>query len=265
MKYNPESINDRILELTEFISQTQKAMRDDDGTTIRISCQHGQTRYYLRPFGTKGDGIYLDRNNLYKVQPVVQRSYDIEAYKLAQQELLYLEQFLGLYPSKVVEDIYPSLHPARQKLITPVELPTDEFIQQWLSVEWEHKPFYEDDHSEYYNKQGVRMHSKEETIISNALIDRGKPQRYEYPIVLKGIGKVHPDFMILNPRTRKEYYWEHMGLWDDMTYRKNAIRRLAAYQRSGIFPGDQLILTFETSSYHPGFYDINAIIDHYLD
>lgn len=33
----------------------------------------------------------------------------------------------------------------------------------------------------------------------------------------------------------------------------------------GIFPGDQLILTFETSSYHPGFYDINAIIDHYLD
>lgn len=194
MKYSPEHIYDRIRELSEFISQTQRAMHDDDGTTIRISSQHGQTRYYLRPFGTKGDGIYLDKDNFYRVQPIVQRSYDMEAYKLAQQELLYLEQFLGLYPSKVVEDIYPSLHPARKELITPVELPTDEFIQQWLSVEW-----------------------------------------------------------------------EHMGLWDDMTYRKNAIRRLAAYQRSGIFPGDQLILTFETSSYHPGFYDINAIIDHYLD
>lgn len=169
------------------------------------------------------------------------------------------------YPSIVTEDIYPSLHPARQTFINPVVLPDDEFVQQWLAVEWEHKPFNPDDHSEYYNRNGVRMHSKEETIISNYLLDRGKPHRYEYPIALKGIGKVHPDFMVLNPRTRKEYFWEHLGLWDDLTYRRMAIQRLVAYQRTGIFPGDQLILTFETANYHPGFYDIHAVIDHYLD
>lgn len=62
-----------------------------------------------------------------------------------------------------------------------------------------------------------------------------------------------------------EEKWEHLGLWDDLTYRRMAIQRLVAYQRTGIFPGDQLILTFETANYHPGFYDIHAVIDHYLD
>lgn len=90
------------------------------------------------------------------------------------------------------------------------------------------------------------------------------PQRYEFPVELKGMGEVHPDFMLLNKRTHREYYWEHFGLWDNFDYRRRTIQKLAAYQRTGIFIGEQLIVTFETAKYHPSFYDVNQLIDHYL-
>lgn len=264
MKYDFQEVRRRMDELNRILEQTQTNYESYDGRALRISCQYGFPRFYLKQKNDKTDGVYLKKDDLETAKQVAQSCYDKDIYKLAQKELQYLEQFIAHYPEKTVEDVYPGLHPARKQLVLPTELPEDEYVQQWLAVEWENNTFREEDHSEYYNKLGVRMHSKEETLISNTLIDRGRPQRYEFPIFLKGIGKVHPDFTILNPRTRKVYYWEHLGFWDDMTYRKIAIQRLVAYQRTGIFPGEQLILTFESSNYHPGFYDINALIDRYL-
>ena len=34
------------------------------------------------------------------------------------------------------------------------------------------------------------------------------PYHYEAPLYLKGRGIIHPDFTVLNIRTRQEYYWE---------------------------------------------------------
>ena len=37
------------------------------------------------------------------------------------------------------------------------------------------------------------------------------PNHYEAPLYLKGRGIIHPDFTVLNIRTRQEYYWEPYG------------------------------------------------------
>ena len=76
------------------------------------------------------------------------------------------------------------------------------------------------------------------------------PYRYEYPLYLEGYGKIHPDFMALNVNTRTVFYWEHMGMMDDTEYVENAIRRIEAYEKNDIFPGENLILTYETQR-HP--------------
>lgn len=265
MKTDYTFLYDRIAELQAVLDQIERAGLVDDGSRIRISHNtNGGVRYFLRTRSKDKQGVYLPVSEMDKIQGIVQQNYDLKVEKAARSELNYLERFIDHYPSKLLEDIYPSLHPDRRALISPAILPIDEFVEQWLAVKWDPVPFRPEDDSEYYNKQGVRMKSKQETILSNYFIDRDVPQRYEFPVRLKGIGEVHPDFMLLNKRTRKEFYWEHFGLWDNPAYMKKAVRKIVAYQRTGIYLGEQLIVTFETSNYHPGLYDINQLIDHYL-
>ena len=47
--------------------------------------------------------------------------------------------------------------------------------------------------------------------------------------------------------TRQEIYWEHHGMMDDPAYAQNAVKKIQAYEKNGIYPGERLILTFETN------------------
>ena len=64
------------------------------------------------------------------------------------------------------------------------------------------------------------------------------------------IGRVdyRPDFIVLNVRTRKEYYWEHLGMLDDSNYVDHSFRKIAIYEKNGLIPGENLILSFESAS-----------------
>jgi hypothetical protein len=61
---------------------------------------------------------------------------------------------------------------------------------------------------------------------------------------------VYPDFTVLNVRTRKEYYWEHLGMMDQAEYCKKALSRIEVYEKNGLMPGKELLLTHETKD-HP--------------
>ena len=43
-----------------------------------------------------------------------------------------------------------------------------------------------------------------------------------------------------------EVVWEHDGRMVDPVYAQSAVRKIHAYEKNGIFPGERLILTFET-------------------
>ena len=46
---------------------------------------------------------------------------------------------------------------------------------------------------------------------------------------------------------QKEVYWEHEGMLDHPEYARSAVKKIELYEMNGIYPGDTLILTFETS------------------
>lgn len=46
--------------------------------------------------------------------------------------------------------------------------------------------------------------------------------------------------------SRQEIYWEHFGMMDDPDYALKAIKRIMEYQKNGIYPGQRLIITFES-------------------
>lgn len=71
--------------------------------------------------------------------------------------------------------------------------------------------------------------------------------RYEAELYLKKANRiVHPDFTILNKKSGKIYYWEHIGMLGDRIYSNDFVRKVNDYIEDGIIPGKQLILTYET-------------------
>lgn len=155
------------------------------------------------------------------------------------------------------------MHRERQKLVTPIWVPDDEFVQVWQQEEYTGKEFAEGI-SEFYTEKGERVRSKSEVIIADLFNKNGIPYRYEYPIHLKGVGVVYPDFTTLNIQRRKEIWWEHLGMMDDPNYVENAIRKIASYEQNGIFPGENLILTYETKKNPLNQKVIKMMIQRYL-
>lgn len=86
------------------------------------------------------------------------------------------------------------------------------------------------------------------------------PYRYECPLQLK----VYPDFTVLNVKERKEIYWEHLGMMDDLDYVENALRKITLYEKNGIFTGDSLILTYETKKNPINQKVVRGMIQRYL-
>ena len=116
-----------------------------------------------------------------------------------------------------------------------------------MNVEYEKKAF-EENAPDFFTVNGERVRSKSEILIADALKRRNIPYRYEYPLQIPGTGKVHPDFICLNVRNRKVYIWEHNGMMSDSKYSDYAIKRIEMYALAGYYPGETLILSFETDT-----------------
>jgi len=122
----------------------------------------------------------------------------------------------------------------------------------------------QEDVSGIYTEKNEHVRSKSEKILADKLNLMHIPYHYEKPLHLHGYGIVHPDFTILNKRTRKEYYWEHLGMMDDASYSEKAVMKIETYEKNSIFPGDSLILTYETSVHPLDSRLIELIIHKYL-
>ena len=128
--------------------------------------------------------------------------------------------------------------------IKPLYPQDDEFLKKWNDEDYSHMGFSEDS-PKFYSRKGERMRSKSETIIANALEKYGIPYMYEYPIEIGG-RSYHPDFKILNLRTRETIYWEHFGMMDDRDYLNESVRKINVYTLHGLVLGGNLIATYET-------------------
>ena len=81
---------------------------------------------------------------------------------------------------------------------------------------------------------------------------------------LKGVGIVYPDFTFLSRKTKQEIYWEHYGRMDDPSYVRNAVRKMHANEKNDIYPGERLILTFETEKSVLDTAIVQRIVEKYL-
>lgn len=211
---------------------------------LRISVDHGKVRYYNCISDRYGD--YIPRENELLPRQLAQKAYNDSVLKTAQARSRLITRCLKGYDDDEIEELFTSLHPERQKLITPVEQTFEQLEAEWYSEPYTGKAF-NGDTPVIISERGERVRSKSEKILADYFYRNHILYKYEKPLNLAGYGIVYPDFTFLSRKLRKEIYWEHEGMMDNPEYATNAVKKLNCYQMNGIMPGERLILTFETA------------------
>jgi len=258
-----EILQNRQSDLLRWKAEKEKAIANAPTGTLRICNSGNRTQFYQRIDPTDFNGRYLNEKERTLAQTLAQKDYDKKVLRSIEKELNAIQKYLTACPTVKAEQVYEKMHKERQKLVNPIQESEEEFVRKWERVVYQGKDFYEDT-PEFYTMKAERVRSKSEVIIADMLNREGIPYRYEYPINMRGYGIVYPDFTVLNVAGRREIYWEHFGMMDDLAYVEKALQKIATYEKNGIYPGNGLILTYESKNMPMNQKHILRIIKQYL-
>ncbi len=229
--------------------------------SLRISVDKGNARYYHCKGGKYEE--YISKKNEEFIKQLAQKTYNSNVAKIVTNRLKNLEQYLKDYKDDEIDQLYLSLHTQRQALVTPVEPTITQLEEEWLSESYIGKEFQEGT-PVIMTERGERVRSKSEKILADCFFRKNIPYKYEKPLKLQKNIIVYPDFTFFSKRLREEVYWEHEGMMDNPEYARSAIRKINTYQMNGIFPGERLILTYETEHEVLNSALVNKLIEKYL-
>ena len=138
------------------------------------------------------------------------------------------------------------MNKARQLLVTPIEPTWDQLLTKWYEEEYQGKEFKEGTPL-ILTEKGERVRSKSEKILADYFYRKTSLTNMKKPLHLKGIRySVSRFYIFYQKRLIKKYNWEHEGMMDKQDYARAAVRKIELYQINHIYPGDRLIITFET-------------------
>ena len=229
--------------LEEIVGKAKSELEIVPEGYLRISRDKNKSRYYQCINDNKGN--YISKANTELPKLLAQKSYNEAVVKRGETRLRQIKKITKNYKDDEIEKIYMSLNKERQLLVTPVEPTWDQLLTKWYAEEYQGKEFREGTPL-ILTEKGERVRSKSEKILADYFYRKNILYKYEKPLYLKGYGTVYPDFTFLSKKTGEEIYWEHEGMMDKQDYARTAVRKIESYQMNHIYPGDRLIMTFET-------------------
>ena len=255
---------EELLNLKKLAEKQIGKLKYKGDPVYHIKIDSDSQQIYLRTKSDQSKGKYLPAKKLSTAKQIATYDYLKEIIRQIDRELKSLERAIKTCGKYNPESYYSTLCKGRQKLINPIK-PTDEqYVEKWLSEPYEGGSFALDDDSEFYTDKNERVRSKSEILIANALKKYNIPYKYECPLYLEGLGVIRPDFSVLNVKQRKLLYWEHLGKMDDEEYARTNVNRINFYEKNGVFKGDRLIVTWETSKTPLDTKLLDMVIRHYL-
>ncbi|MDO4501680.1 MAG: hypothetical protein Q4D06_00710 [Coriobacteriia bacterium] len=246
-----EELDKEVRRLEEVVDQARKRLADAPEGSLRVNCSGKLVRYqqYLGRVNGKIRERYLRKDQRSLALQLAQKDYDLRVLKQAERDLASIRRLSsrGSVGAQAIKRIYAQMGPERKSMVVPFELPDDDYALLW-ERENQREPLISITTRAYQTEKGDLVRSKSEVIIADKLHRAGVRYLYERPCYIEGLDTVHPDFTVLNKRTRQQFIWEHFGLMDDPDYRERALRKVSAYARSGLVLGKGLIATFETAA-----------------
>ncbi|MBQ6415480.1 MAG: hypothetical protein IJJ65_04425 [Butyrivibrio sp.] len=237
-------VNRRRALLEKAIKLAAKDEKEQLIGHLRVSKTRGQTRYYKVTGVSDKTGEYLSMKKTDVIKRLAQSDYKKQFIKTAEYELNLLDRFLVNYKNPT-EDTYTKSIPERRALVTPYILSDDLIAKEWQSKTFKPNP-YEPEKKIFDTRRGEKVRSKSEAIIADTIYELGIPYHYECPVKMVNGKLKYPDFTLLKVRTREIIYFEHFGYMDDEGYRLKTMEKMDLYRASGIYPGKNLIFTYET-------------------
>lgn len=195
----------------------------------------------------KSNQTYIPKKNITLARNLAQRDYDKKLLEEINNRQKIVNRFLKEYPKTGIENMYEELNEYRKELVQPIIETDEEYAKVWINAPYVRKIIGEDI-PVIFTENGERVRSKSEKMIADKLKQLGVPYRYEAPVRLGRNCILHPDFTILHVKERKEVYYEHFGMMDHPEYIENALKRIEIYEKNGIYPGDKLLFSWETST-----------------
>lgn len=224
------------------------------------STRQGLKYNYGKDLGKAANGKPIPTQ---KVEDNLELAYAISVHKSQGSEFDYVYIVLPHRDSHLLsmELLYTALTRAQKKVtlfiqqdistLTTLSRPEKSAVRRINSSVFEFKPlpeqivrptgsWYESGKniatlSEYY------VRSKSEAIITNLLVDRCVPFKYEEPLFAPDGSMYLPDFTVTF--RGEEYYWEHVGRTHDSAYMAHWEKKKAWYEKH--FPG-KLLITYES-------------------
>ena len=186
------------------------------------------------------------------IKKLVRKEYLKKEQAILEKNIHILEQLLARYVDPGADTILHQL-PKRFQ-----QLPEDWF---WYGSEeqhladrlaaWAAAPYHQSDFKpEKKNKRtsrGLMVRSMGEVACAEQFYYHDVVFRYEQVLVIDGI-EFAPDFTIIRRRDGKIFYWEHCGKPYDEGYMKHHKWKLEMYEKAGIVPWDNLIVTYSDAN-----------------
>lgn len=261
MKKVIEKLQLELKKLVELKLQVEACLSLAPEGTLQISTINGKTRFYKGPDSGKR---YLSLSSK-EIISLGNKRYHLEVLRNTKRRIKALENCLrnlATYDgAKPTFTIYNEQPDKIRPYITPLKDTNEDYAKKWQAKKY--RGLGSDDYS-FRTQRDEFVKSKSELIIADRLHLNNIPYHYEVPLSLDSLNTYHPDFYVLNKRTRKAYFWEHFGRMDDPVYCEKALRKIETYAYNGYIIGENLIATFESSKYSICTNHLDLIIDKYF-
>lgn len=253
-------IKEKRAELENLLKMAEEKKKSFPEGTLYLKKVHKDLRYYRRnPENPENSETqYLGRDKTVDIRALEEKAYWTMLEKSARKELEALKKVEKiLEKTEAWERVFFDIPVEKRHLIKPYEAKPIE-VSEEQKDRWRMLAIrYGNRNRKYLPKtsttlNGEHVKSKSEIIIADRLKVAGVPYSYEYETVVANeysgaFEKWYPDFKVLNTRTGKEYYWEHLGMVDKADYFATGMFKLDVFAANDIIVGDNLIVTMETT------------------
>ncbi len=229
--------------LLQKVKAEPKLRKDLVGATIRTSNKKNGFQYYLSYPGQKRK--YIKRSEMTIVPMVLQNEYNMTLEKKLLKAKKKLEQFLREYKGPEFDALYDSICESKKCFVRPLVESDEMVVAKWLEATRGNQNTFPEE-GKYLTENGERVRSKSEKILADMFKKYRVPYRYEPRVEIRPGKVIYPDFVLLNIRERKTYYWEHLGLISDGEYASKNLEKINQYEERGIILGDNLLISMES-------------------
>lgn len=206
---------------------------------------------------------YLNNSQKDLAKYLAQKSYNDSVKKFLEDRLILLSKFNSSFAELDIDALYDNLSSERKELITPIAKTWEQQV-----IDWKQTPFEglqkNNEYSQFLTNNNECVRSKSEKILADLFSRLGIIYKYECPLKLGNGLVLYPDFTFLSPHTHEEIYWEHHGMMDNPNYLKNTLKKIQTYEANGIFRGENLIITYESSNHVLNLEWVMQLVEKYL-